>query len=114
LYNEGSTTGDYMTEGKSKAYRLAEELEQTPFESTRHEAAAELRRLHDETQYMNQAGIQQSGEVIFLEKQNAELLRLLGVALPMVAVAYDKGFVDAEAIGRDIEEALASAKGAQP
>ena len=41
------------------------------------DAAAELRRLHDETQYMNQAGIQQAGEVIMLEKQNAELLAAL-------------------------------------
>ena len=37
---------------------------------------------------------------------NAVLLELLSRALPMVAVAYSRGFVDAEAIGRDIEEAL--------
>jgi hypothetical protein len=39
-----------MTEGQSKAYRLADELENTPFDSTRHEAAAELRRLYEENQ----------------------------------------------------------------
>jgi hypothetical protein len=37
---------------------------------------------------------------------NAVLLELLGRALPMVVVAYSRGFVDAEAIGRDIEEVL--------
>ena len=39
-----------MTNEQSKAHRLAEELEQTPFDSTRHEAAAELRRLYEENQ----------------------------------------------------------------
>jgi hypothetical protein len=39
-----------MTNEQSKAYRLAEELENTPFDSTRHEAAAELRRLYEENQ----------------------------------------------------------------
>jgi hypothetical protein len=42
-------------------------------------------------------------------RNNAVLLELLSRALPMVVVAYSRGFVDAEAIGRDIEEVLGRA-----
>lgn len=36
-----------MTNKQPEALRLADELRDTPFESTRYEAAAELRRLHE-------------------------------------------------------------------
>jgi hypothetical protein len=36
-----------MTYKQPAALRLADELQDTPFESTRYEAAAELRRLHE-------------------------------------------------------------------
>jgi hypothetical protein len=36
-----------MTDKQPEALRLADELQDTPFESTRYEAAAELRRLHE-------------------------------------------------------------------
>ncbi len=36
-----------MNGQKPEALRLADELQNTPFESTRYEAAAELRRLHE-------------------------------------------------------------------
>ena len=35
-----------MTDKQPEALRLADELQDTPFESTRYEAAAELRRLY--------------------------------------------------------------------
>jgi hypothetical protein len=38
-----------------EALRLADELENTPFESTRYEAAAELRRLHEANQELLEA-----------------------------------------------------------
>lgn len=40
---------------KSKALRLADELVETPFQSTRHIAAAELRRLHAVNQELLEA-----------------------------------------------------------
>lgn len=40
---------------KSKALRLADELVETPFQSTRHIAAAELRRLHEVNQELLEA-----------------------------------------------------------
>ena len=64
-----------------EALRLADYMEKDPryYDASEweKEAATELRRLYDENQRMNQAGIQLSGEVILLEKQNAELLEAL-------------------------------------
>jgi len=70
-----------------KALRLAKWIEDDMTCLGDAEIAAELRRLHE---------------------VNTELCDLLARALPMVTAAYSKGFVDAEAIGRDIEEALAT------
>ena len=59
-----------MTNKQPEALRLADELRGTPFESTRYEAAAELRRLHE---------------------VNAELVEALSVALRDLTIASDSG-----------------------
>lgn len=78
-----------MTTQQSEAERLSEALEraikQTDSEDDVihvarwfvEDSAAELRRLHDLTERMNSAGIEQEGELVALKKINAMLLESL-------------------------------------
>ena len=77
----------------TEAQRLADELVNTPFESTRHEAAALLRRLHS---------------------INEELLEALITAMPFVEDAADDEVYKSHCVHRVLKEiraAIAKAQG---
>ena len=48
------------------------------------------------------------------QQEQISAIYLLKRALPMVAAAYEHGYVDAESVGRDIEAAINEAEQAQP
>jgi hypothetical protein len=66
----------------------------------------EVNRLFDALSLTHKTATDQEAELQRLHAENTNLLELLHRALPMVVVAYSRNFVDAEAIGRDIEEVL--------
>ncbi len=68
-----------MNGQKPEALRLADELQNTPFESTRYEAAAELRRLHEvNAELVEAVKAALSDDQPYIEKCKAALVKATG------------------------------------
>ncbi len=68
-----------MTYKQPEALRLADELQDTPFESTRYEAAAELRRLHEvNAELVEAVRAALSDDQPYIERCKAALVKATG------------------------------------
>ena len=90
-----------MTKDQPTALRLADELEETPFQSTRYEAAAELRRLHDLLGKANALARIRAEAIDKLHAENEALREALKLCMYLVHDGNQQG-----------DEALAAAKAA--